>query len=533
EAGGVVRRAGTAAELRDLKPQDVLVLAEAPCLSEGELANVRAHLKRGGGLVANWAVGARDAECAWRGWEAVAELTGAEDVREIPSREALFLTVPAGVSLSPGIDPGTRIELRPDPSLALRVSGAKVYWSDWALNPAPDESGGGADAAALAAHSPHGGRVTWFGFRLSQVATHTDSLRVARLVRNGLWWSAGVPLAAPAPWPEARRAALVFALDVEDESQNALAVADMFRRRQVLGSFYAVSQLVRDDEELATWLEIGGEVGSQTSDHTPVAGLTAQEQMLRLQRSWTEIAEWTGHAPLGLHPPEERFDANTLSAWAAAGGTYLLGSNEARSGSPELHGPPSDRLVLLPRLLRDDYNILVQDRVVRASRLRQAFLEDLRKFRAIGGLAVVATHTQIMRPGPRLDALGAVVDSARTQPGWWIARGGDVADWWSARAEVGLRFAAPESVEHPELAASGVSDLLVTAPSDRGVEGLWIDVVYSGARLDVTPLVDGQPVDFAATEWGLRVPVTDLPAGATRRIAFVIRPENRAAWPTS
>jgi peptidoglycan/xylan/chitin deacetylase (PgdA/CDA1 family) len=523
EAGGVVRRARSAAELGSLASTDVLVLVEAPCLSDAEVTAVRAHLRRAGSVVANWATGARDGQCGWRGWGAVAELTGAEDVREIPTREGLFLTVPSGVSMAPGLAPGTRIELRPDPSLALRLPGPRVYWSDWALNPRPDESGGGADVAAVATHSAGGGRVTWFGLRVGQAVTPMDSLRLRRMLLNGVWWAAGIPFAAAAPWPEGARAALVVSLDVEDEPRNALATADLLRERGLPGTFYVVSQLVQSDSDLATALSAAGEVGSQTSDHTPVTGLTPQDQRVRLRRSWIDVEQWTGRGPDGLHPPEEGFDAGTLAAWAAAGGTYLLATNEARSASPEIHQAGDARLVVLPRLLKDDYNIIVQDRVIRTSSLGQAYLSGMRKLHALGGLAVVAGHTQIMRSGGRVEALGTVLDSALAQGDWWIAPAVGVADWWSERAGVRLGFVATDAgVLRPGIIAGGVGDLLVEAHPERDVTGLWVDVVLPAVTGALIPLLDGEPVAFTATEWGMRIPVGSLPAGTSRRISFVV-----------
>ncbi len=520
ESGGRVREVVDAEGLRGVGEDELLVVLEAPCMSVEEMDAVRAHLGAGGGLLTNWAVGARDADCVWSGWESVASLTGAEDVRELPPREGLYLTVPGGVSLAPGFDPGTRIELRPDPSLALRLEGPRVYWSDWALNPRPDETGGGADVAAVAISSPLGGRITWFGLRLGQGATPTDDTHLVRLIRNGIAWAAGMPTAAPAAWPGGTRAALTFTLDVEAEPRNALHMVDLLRDRNIRGTFYVVSQLVVEDRELGQALVSAGEVGSQTSDHTRLAGLTGQDQGFRLTRAWNELEEWTGIAPTGLRPPEETFDTNTLEAWQRAGGTYVLGSNEARSASPEIHRVAEQPLVVLPRILKDDYNIIVQDRVIRAATLGGALLAGMRKMRAIGGLAVVASHTQIMREGPRLDALASVADSALAQGDWWITNGAHIAAWWSARAETTVAFDPPGDLSAGD--RDGVSDIVVTAPADRAAEDLWVDVVLPDAPEGLVPLVDGRSVDFQATDWGVRVPVGYLADGETRRITFLV-----------
>jgi len=522
ESGGNVREVADVDGLRRLSESELLVLVEAPCLSPEELDAVEAHLERGGGVLSNWAVGVRDAACEWVGWQSVLELTGAEDVRELAARDALYLTIPNGVALSPGFDPGTRVELLPEPSLALRLGGARVYWSDWALNPQPDETGGGADVAAIATRSPLGGRIAWFGYRLGQGATPGDSSRVARMVRNGITWAAGVPTVIAAPWPRGARAALTFTLDVEAEPENAIHTAAMLRQRNLRGTFYVVSQLVLEDRGLAEALTAAGEVGSQTSDHATLTGLTLQDQRFRLQRAWSEVEEWTGIPPTGLRPPEETFDANTLDAWQRAGGTYLVGSNEARSASPEIHRLPDGEgaLVLLPRILKDDYNVIIQDRVLRAAGLGEALFAGTQKVRAIGGLAVVAGHTQILREGRRIDALASVADSVVAQGDWWITNAADVATWWLARDGTTVTFdALPYATG---AAQQWVSDIVVTAPADRPVEDLWVDVVVPDAPMGLVPVVDGRSVDFQRTDWGVRVPVGYLVDGETRRITFVV-----------
>jgi peptidoglycan/xylan/chitin deacetylase (PgdA/CDA1 family) len=534
--GGTVRDVASPEDLAGVGDDEVLVIPDAPCLSSAELRAVQGHVARGGGVVSNWAVGARDEKCSWRGWRTVANLTGALDVRELAVRRALFLTVPDGTPLSPGLDPGTRVELIPEPSLALVVKGARVYWSDWALNPAPDESGGGADVAALAYRAPSGARGAWFGFRLTQSATPADSARMDRLVGNGLSWAAGLASASVTAWPDGQQAALVVAQNVEADYQNAAATAELLRTRGVKGSFYAVGQLVVGDQDLAAKLTAAGEVSCQTSDHQPVAGLSLDDQAVRLRRSWVEIRGWTGVSPAGLRPPEETFDYSTLQAWSDAGGSYILAVNQSRSGSPEVYNVGGRTMVLLPRLIKDDYNVVVQEGKTGRESLAAAYLEGMDKIRAMGGLAVVASHTQIVGVNSRLNALGTVLDTARAQQDWWIATGEDVAAWWKARS--GVRFtvqessapeespdssppSAQETEEGSEPGASGSLEVVVEAPANQSVSGLWVEVVLPEDPQGLAPLVDGQSVPYVGTPFGIRVPVGDLEAGARRTISLI------------
>ncbi|MDT8340906.1 MAG: polysaccharide deacetylase family protein [Longimicrobiales bacterium] len=530
--GATVREAATPGELAGLEPGETLILVETPCLETEAWRAVRTHLSRGGGVLANWAVGARDGACRWRGWQPLRELTGAEDVRESEEREALFLTLPGGSPLSAGLDPGTRIEVRGEPSLALRASGTRVFWSDWALNPAPDESGGGADVAASVHRTPAGGRAAWVGPRLDQAATPMDSLRLDRMAGNALLWAAGVPTAAVSPWPGGHRAALVVALEVESEPRNALPVASRLERAGVPGTFFAVTGLVRDDPQLARALTGAGEVGSQTVDHTPLAGHTAREQVVRLRRSMTEVSEWSGVPAAGLRPPEEALDGHTVRAWVRAGGTYLLALNDARSAAPEVHTTPDGDAVLIPRLMKDDYNVFVQDGAVRAARLGEAWLEGTAKLRALGGLAAVAGHTQIMGVPARLDAMMAVLDTLRAQGDWWLATGGEVSSWWLDRHRVTMRWVRPDGVQSDEGSAasspgSGVQgwELEVAAPAGGDtIRGLWVEVFLPGGFEGLIPWVGGLPSDHATANHGVRVPVGELPPGTARRISLRAAP---------
>lgn len=524
--GGNVRVVESAEGLADVDPSDLLVVPEAPCLAPGEVAAIGAHLAGGGSMVTNWALGVRDEECEWRGWSTLLEVTGAEDVREIPRGDGLYLTVPAALPLSPGLETGSRIELRPDPALALRLPGQRVYWSDWALNPVAVEVAGGADAAVTTVRTAEGGRVSWFAMRSGQAATEEDAVRLDRLIRNGVAWAAGVPSARPATWPGAATAAAILVLDVEgsDPAIRARDAAAVLESERIPVTFFVVSGLVEGDAELAASLMSAGEVGSQTIDHSVLTGRTSQEQSMRLRRAHDQLAAWTGEPPAGLHAPEDSYDVHTLEAWRRAGGVYLLAVNDARSAAPELHDTDAGPVVVLPRLLKDDYAVVVRDVTLRSRLLAEAFLAGAAKMRAIGGLAVVAGHTQIIVTGPRLDAFRTVAESLRVQDGWWMAEGREVAEWWLARSAVELRWeSASEGVRVPSgTRPVEMPELIVTTTAENGIRDLWIEVVVPDLPDGALPLVDGVFVDHSIEPWGVRIAIGELMPGTETRVSLAV-----------
>ncbi|MGH7644111.1 MAG: polysaccharide deacetylase family protein, partial [Gemmatimonadales bacterium] len=506
-----VTRVATAEQIRALGPHRLVVAPAALCLAAAEVEALEQHIAAGGHLVIDWATGARGAGCEWLGWEVVRTLTAAVDVRELEPRDGLYLVVPAGSPLAAGLDPATRIELRAASQLALTVRGPHVYWADWALNAAPAASGGEADAAAWHRTTERGGRVVWFGFRPGQAAQAEDAARLEALLRNGLRWAAGLAYAEIAPWPHGHRAALVLSEDVEAEFPNAAALAALARRKGVPATFFVVSQLALEQPDLASVLAAAGEVGGHTSDHLPVVGLAAGDQRTRLRRNWTELRGWTGTAPVGLRPPEELFDAATLLAWREAGGLYIAGVNNARSAAPEILPTPAGSIVLLPRVMKDDYNVFVQESALRRERLRDAYLEGMRKVRAVGGLALVTLHTQVGGQPNRLVVVGDVIDSAQAERHWWIATGGDVARWWLARADATLVL---DEREH------GTLEVAVTAPPAAALAGAVVELFLPGGGDGWTPAgVDAALVHERAAD-GLRLILDSLAPGETRRLVI-------------
>ncbi len=521
--GAQIREIVDGEGLETVLPSEVLVVPEAPCVSPEAVRGVQEHVDAGGSLVINWAFASRNEACEWIGWEALMDVTGALDARELAPREGLFMTVPAGLPVSPGLPAGARVELRPDPSLALRMAGERVYWSDWALNPEPDGDVG-ADVALSTTRRSDGGRVSWFAFRSLQGASPADSTRLDRLLSNGIRWAAGVPQASVSTWPGRAEAAVVFTMDVEglEAYANAADVATAFDGLAPI-SFYAVSQLVRDDTELGERLAAVGAVGSQTVDHTPLGGLTRQDQAMRLRRSVAEIERWSGQAPAGLRPPEEMYDSLTLLSWASLGGSYVLAGNQGRSAAPELHDTESGPVVLIPRLVKDDYTVIVRDVTLRSAPLAEAYLAGLEKMRAIGGIGVVAGHTQIIDPGARLDAFRSVAETVSSQDGWWVSRTDEVADWWFARSTVRMDWQPMTEAEMVlGTPVAGMPALVVSKDGEAAIDDVWIDVVAPALSEGAVPVLDGEPVAFVDESWGVSVRVGVLSPEQERRIVFVV-----------
>jgi peptidoglycan/xylan/chitin deacetylase (PgdA/CDA1 family) len=503
-AGARVARISSVDDINSLTVEQVLIAPSAVCLSNSEVSAMRAFAERGGGLVLSWAAGARDSTCEWVGWDALNELTEIPDFNTLEQREAVYLTVPSGLPLSVGFGPATRIELSYESQLAMATRGARLYWSDWALNAEPVEEVVGMDAAAWLGRTDGGGRVVWFGFRLGHGASERDEEHIARIFRNGVWWAGGVPVVEIAPWPNGSQSAFMLTQDVESHFANSLNLARVAKEKAVPATFFVVSQLASEFPEIADSLMEAGEVGSHSSDHTVVADRAYVDQRSRLSRSQAELRGWAGDPVSGLRPPEERFDEATLRAWTWNGGSYIVGVNEARTGSPEVFDTPDGKIVMLPRIIKNDYNVFVQDGAIRSRRLTEAYLAGMAKINALGALAIVSLRTQVAGENSRIQLVADVIDSARAQGDWWFASGHEMANWWLSRWE--------SSVGVNDM-GEGRLQVSVTADDELGLDGAWLEVFLPGLPEDWIPRQSGALIRHVRTEWGVRIPLVDIAPG--------------------
>ncbi len=179
-------------------------------------------------------------------------------------------------------------------------------------------------------------------------------------------------------------------------------------------------------------------MGSHGVDHRQVAGRLWGNQLAGARKAHADITRWCGAAPLGFRPPRELYDQATLEAWRRQGGLYLAASNGARSAAPEVLETRSGRLVVLPRVVDDDFNVMVVRGQRSHAALQKALLDALEKMRWLGGLDLITLHSQLIDTDRRVAAVEAAVRAAERAEDVWIARASEIAEWWLARSELKL-----------------------------------------------------------------------------------------------
>lgn len=437
-AAGADARVVTAAAARADGAARVLVVPSSPCLTIEAREAIDGMAARGGGVIITALTGLYDAGCRPIGYGLIVGATDASRADTLDSRPMTYVTIPAGSPLTIDIPPGSRVDLDPGRQVALRLPQRDAFYSDYALQPQPANAAPLLDAAIT--HGPLGrGRVVYWGFELRDVVRLPwDRELAALLVRNSVAWAASLPMASVEPWPKGRLAAATIAQDVEAGFPNAGHALDSLQAAHVRSTYFLTSDIARQYSRLSHDLAGAGEVGSHTENHRLLGGLPESDQLDRLETSQRDLMSMFGLPAAGLRPPQEQFDAATMSAWLAAGGRYLFGANDSRSASPELLRIGRDTLVLIGRVGSDDFAAVAAAHgdVTQTGNL---LLGEYARLRSLGGLYALSYHSQLLATPQLVPALARVARTIARDSAIWLATTGEIADWWRARAQLDAR----------------------------------------------------------------------------------------------
>lgn len=456
---------------------DVILLAASPCVGPETRRAIDQALAEGRGVVLTWLSGIADGGCKHVGFGMLTQLTGAARVDTLDARQDVYITLPTGSPLGSNLPPGARLEVLVGNHVALRAPGRDAYWSDYTQTPEPAQGIPLLDGAIVRAHRGDG-RVVYWGFDLPVVAndgpTGWNTSLAEVLVRNTIAWAASLPMARLEPWPRSFTAAAVMAQDVEDEFANGQFSLDSLRAAGVRGTYFLVSDLAKRNKRLAQDMAKYGEVGTHSENHKVLGGTPDSSQRRRMALTQKDISDIVGEPITGFRPPEEQFDIATLSAWAAAGGTYIFASNNARTAGPELVSVGKDTLVLFGRNTNDDFYSVRRMARTDPDALAEEYLAAYRKVREMGGLYLLSYHSQMLSTRELVPAVAKIARSLVADSALWLTTSGEIARWWRTRqaVQISSRLADANRLEvtfRNTSADSLTGAVAVVEPSTRSV----------------------------------------------------------------
>jgi peptidoglycan/xylan/chitin deacetylase (PgdA/CDA1 family) len=443
----------------------VIVVPSSPCLTIATREAIEMAGARGQGLILTGSVGVNDAGCRRLGYGLVVAVTGASRVAPLDARPMVYVTIPYGGPLSADIPPAAKLDLSPASQVALRLLGRDGLYTGYTHEPLAVTGQPLLDGAI--AHSTYrGARVVYWGFELTNaVQKPWNRAILSLLVRNSVAWTARIPISTVEPWPNNHQGAVALAQDVEDQYTNARYAADTLRAIGVPGTFFLMSDLARRNKRTTRLLQRTGEVGSHSENHRLLGGTSPERQLTRLETTQRDLTELLGEKVSGLRPPEEQFDVATMSGWLAAGGSYLMGANDARCLAPELLPIGRDTLLLLPRTGDDDFGVLGPRRSQDPAAVAALLESEFRWIRALGGVYALSYHSQLLAKPVHLPALAQLARTIASDSTVWIATAADIAGWWRRRSQL-----------HTSVRAADRNRLVITV-RNRGQTGVRGSVI--------------------------------------------------------
>ncbi len=435
-AAGMDARIVRSGEISAARNVRVIVVPSSPCLTAATREAIDMAGARGQGVIVTGLAGIKDAGCREIGYGFLVALTGASRADTLRSRATVHVRIPGGGPLSADIPSGARLEFKPAVQVALRLALRDGFYSDYEMGSAP-VGGEPLLDVAVTRGSYRGARVVYWGFDLHDAVDQPWNADVlSLLVRNSVAWTGRATLVSIEPWPKGYRAAAVLAQDVEHQFANARYAMDSLEVIGAPGTFFLISDIARRNKGLTRELARAGEVGSHGDSHRLLGGTAEERQEARLRDSYDELTGILEYPVTGLRPPQEQFDIATMRAWLAAGGTYLLGANDARAISPELLQVGSDTIVLVPRTTADDYALHEEGALRSATVLDARLLAEFQRVRAYHGLYVLSYHSQLLSRREHVPSFARFARHLASDSTVWLATAGNVAAWWADRVQL-------------------------------------------------------------------------------------------------
>ncbi len=436
----------------DLTPQlsasaNVLVLPSAVCLSDAQRSAIRTLAQQGMGIVASGALGARNANCSWKGWDTLSSLTGLKDPDTVGLTQEAYAGLRGGQFFSELVPAGYRVSL-PKQELVFGSSHSPdIFWSDGRLRPARGET---ADGVAVGLHGAFGkGRVVWFGFNETLPDSSGNQQRSAmnRYLTAAVRWVGRQPMAVFGNWPGHSRAAVLIAEDVQHPDQ-AQPAADLMRHEKVPVVFFVNSSHAAASPIAVRLLRQSGEIASSGDSDLAFADEGIGRQKTRLVNA-RALLERGASAPVsGFNPPQQVWDADTISALQQAGYAYYFDHSAFERAVPEIMVAPKAKSIVPTdpiELARISAMAASDVEVVAAYRgptpwqddLGDGFLRDFQMAQYLGGVYTLSFRSDLLGAPDNLHILQSVIRKIKGDR-VWVASGSDVTSWWSQRDKIRL-----------------------------------------------------------------------------------------------
>jgi hypothetical protein len=237
-----------------------------------------------------------------------------------------FFQFSASNPVSLALEPGQRLELDWSQTYWMaEVQNPGALITDWAMYPLKDRDPG--KAALMAFRETDRGRVAWMGFPPEAILAAEGSPVGPVVARQVLAWTAGIPMAAKAWWPDGAQAAALVGTDLGYEPVDAQLLAGAYLKEGLKGSFFLAATPAPELAPTLGSLASAGSVGTSGVSQLSLKDMPLDAQQAEMTQARKNLEAAGLAAVSGFRLPMEEWDANTPKAALAAGYQFIYGNN--------------------------------------------------------------------------------------------------------------------------------------------------------------------------------------------------------------
>lgn len=451
----------------------VLVLGSAVLLDTQERQAIQEFAKSGGSILATWGTGVRDGKGQWAGYGFIEELFGMNVVGPVVEEDERFLNTFGDGALTWGIPSGTRIYLGSVAEAPLRVNSPNLAgrYFNWERIPSEKNITG-----AIAFAETAGSRRVYLGFSESSWE-YDQLLQLPAALDSMISWLRREPRVFKAAWPDGLLSAQLLEMDSEDKYPNALNFAKLLDENQMRGTFYSLTSVAEKYKDIVLQLSEKHEIGYHGEVHVGFKGKSMQAQTDRLKEMSDGMKRIMGSRAqvrvTGFRAPTESWDATTEKLLRKMGVLHHVVDPSAGEGRVPYFSQSDpgfgteEAIVVLPRTQMDDLNYL--SRRLTIEKASQLIALDFDYLFEAGALGVLSVHSQNYGQDGLMAKLTPpyIKRLNEHRKDVWVASGGDIAEWWRARARV---------IYQPAKGAANAFSFEVKAPAN--VKGMTFFVTH-------------------------------------------------------
>jgi len=505
-------------ELLESSAPGVLVLPSLVALSEREKLAVSKFRSQGGGVLATWLTGVRDAKGAWQGFSFMENVLDARVLGDTADDEESSFMMPYGDGpITHNLPAGHRIWLERVPDMyPLRLSGQQTAASimDSSRNSVLGKSLSSMVFAEKVQSTGALSRSVVLAYS-ERLWMSSDPKMMDAIAHNALRWLLRFPAVNLAAWPYPFTNAISLVVDAPEIVDDVdVKFSNWFEGVGAHATYYVTTEnLPHSTEALKKLLAKGHEMGFFGDHFEGFKGQSEDKQSKRLiaMQQQMKNADLLVGVDSGFAAPMGSYDTTTVALLNQFGFGHFLARDDGTDGRLPVAlkrsvGTSESSMVMLPKTISGPENLMNEGDPDEGL---QQFLTELELAQSMGSFSIVHFPNQSLLADDQLKPIFEQLRNSKKTS--WLALNSQVSQWWRERSRVTTAIDMSSGTAKLNVIING------TAPMTRPAA---VVVNLPEANSNLRLLADGHAYKLttstALDPWRVAFSLEGLPPGSYR-----------------